>query len=241
MNLTTTISWFSAGVSSAVATKMAIDQIDRIIYQHIDDQESDTLRFVFDCERWFGKPVEIIQSPYKSVEAVCRAYRFIRSPWGAVCTKVLKRRLRMEWEVGNAFFRRFRYVWGFDATEQDRANDAEERMPDHLHVFPLIDCGMSKEEAHGYLDAAGINRPRMYELGYPNNNCIGCVKGGKGYWNKIRVDFPEEFAARCKLEREIGAHALKDCYLDELDPAAGRDMRIIVPECGAFCGSEADQ
>lgn len=32
----------------------------------------------------------------------------------------------------------------------------------------------------------------MYDLGYANNNCIGCVKGGIGYWNKIRIDFPEE-------------------------------------------------
>ncbi len=36
----------------------------------------------------------------------------------------------------------------------------------------------------------------MYDLGYPNNNCIGCVKGGMGYWNKIRKDFPEVFQKR---------------------------------------------
>ena len=33
-----TVSWFSAGVSSAVATKLIIDEVDRIIYTHIDDQ-----------------------------------------------------------------------------------------------------------------------------------------------------------------------------------------------------------
>ena len=31
----------------------------------------------------------------------------------------------------------------------------------------------------------------MYDLGYPNNNCIGCIKGGMGYWNRIRKDFPD--------------------------------------------------
>ena len=44
-----TVSWFSAGVSSAVATKLAIDDIDQIIYTHIDDQHPDTMRFVKDC------------------------------------------------------------------------------------------------------------------------------------------------------------------------------------------------
>ena len=33
-------------------------------------------------------------------------------------------------------------------------------------------------------------------MGYNNNNCIGCIKGGMGYWNKIRVDFPEVFEKR---------------------------------------------
>ena len=68
-----TISWFSAGGSSAVATKLMIDEIDSIIYTHIEDQHPDTLRFVKDCEQWFGKPVEILQSPYKTVQAACLA------------------------------------------------------------------------------------------------------------------------------------------------------------------------
>jgi hypothetical protein len=55
-----TVAWFSAGVSSAVATKLMIDEIDQILYTHIDDQHPDTLRFVRDCESWFGKPVEIL-------------------------------------------------------------------------------------------------------------------------------------------------------------------------------------
>jgi hypothetical protein len=42
-----TVSWFSAGVSSAVATKLEIESIDRIIYTHIHDQHPDTLRSPF--------------------------------------------------------------------------------------------------------------------------------------------------------------------------------------------------
>ena len=61
-----------------------------------------------------------------------------------------------------------------------------------------------KEVFGGISERLGIKRPIMYDLGYSNNNCIGCVKGGMGYWNKIREDFPEVFQARAKLEREIG-------------------------------------
>jgi len=31
---------------------------------------------------------------------------------------------------------------------------------------------------------------------------------GIGYWNKIRVDFPEVFKKRCKMERLIGGRIL---------------------------------
>ena len=63
-----TVSWFSAGVSSAVATKLLINEIDRIFYTHIEDQHPDTIRFLRDCEAWFGRPVEIQQSRYMTVE-----------------------------------------------------------------------------------------------------------------------------------------------------------------------------
>ena len=54
----------------------------------------------------------------------------------------------------------------------------------------------------------------------------------KGYWNKIRVDFPEVFAARAAMERDIGASCINGTFLDELDPEAGRTQKIIVDDCG---------
>ena len=232
---TTTVSWFSGGVSSAVATKLVIEQVDKIIYQHIDDQHEDTLRFVRDCEEWFGKPVEIIQSKYKSVENACRAMAYLNGVNGGACTRILKIRLRKEWEAQNRFFSNLRYVWGMDYGEATRIGDRIEAMPEEEHLFPLADRKLTKADAHGILREAGIARPKMYDLGFPNNNCVGCLKGGKGYWNKIRIDFPEVFEGRAKLERLIGGSCINGCYLDELDPEAGRDCKIIVPECGAMC------
>ena len=36
------VSWFSAGVSSAVATWLMRDVVDKILYIHIGDQHEDT-------------------------------------------------------------------------------------------------------------------------------------------------------------------------------------------------------
>ena len=93
---------------------------------------------------------------------------------------------------------------------------------------------LTKEDAHGLLEKLGIRRPAMYDLGYSNNNCIGCVKGGMGYWNKIRKDFPEVFERRAKLERDIGATCIKGIYLDELEEDRGSTKEIL-PECSLMC------
>lgn len=44
------VSWFSAGVSSFIATYLMRDKVDKIIYIHIDNQHPDSLRFVNVCK-----------------------------------------------------------------------------------------------------------------------------------------------------------------------------------------------
>jgi 3'-phosphoadenosine 5'-phosphosulfate sulfotransferase (PAPS reductase)/FAD synthetase len=231
-----TVSYFSAGVSSAVATKLMIGEIDRVMYTHIDDQHQDTMRFVRDCEAWFGKPVEVWQSPLKSVENACRFSGRIknRQGGGANCTRHLKKNVRKEFEAQHRDA--LRIVWGMDWNEQNRCEGIARAMPHFRHVFPLVERKMTKEHAHEVLRASGIRRPAMYELGYHNNNCIGCVNGGMGYWNKVRVDFPKVFAARAAMERALNFPCIaSDVWLDELDPERGRHEGPICDDCGIMC------
>jgi len=230
------VSWMSAGVSSAVATKLAIDNmgLDKVMYIHIDDQHPDSIRFVKDCEKWFNMPIETIQSPWKSVEKVLTNDFYVGID-GAKCTKVLKRTERIKWEYELPYGTNLVYIWGLDYDERDRAERLDKSMPQAQHICPLIDKKMTKVQAHEILKASGIKRPAMYELGYHNNNCIGCVKGGMGYWNKIRVDFPEVFKSRAKLERTAGRSYINGVTLDDLAPDRGRHAGPIVDDCGIMC------
>lgn len=97
------------------------------------------------------------------------------------------------------------------------------------------------DKCWSFLIALGVKRPVMYDMGYNNNNCIGCIKGGMGYWNKIRIDFPEVFESRAKLERDIGYSILKDCFLDELDPNRGRMSEEVMQDCNIFCYLALDE
>lgn len=229
------VCWLSAGVSSFVAGYLERDTIDKFIYIDIDDQHPDSMRFIKDCEKVLGKKVEILKSPYGSVENACKAMGYIKFGKGyAHCTNVLKKRIRKEWEYEHREYE-LTYVWGFDVDEKHRADNLEETMIEFHHCFPLIERGLTKADAHGLNAQLGVKRPIMYDLGYNNNNCIGCVKGGMGYWNKIRIDFPEVFEQRAKLERELDSRILKECFLDELEPNRGRMSEEVMEECGIFC------
>lgn len=228
------VCWLSGGVSSFIAAYLEREKLDLCMYIHIDDQHPDTMRFLGDCQKALGIGFEVIQSRYKSVNNVIRQFRFINSPYGAKCTDVLKRRVRKEWEYEHRD-KEITYIWGYDIEEKHRAERLTESMPEFKHIFPLIDRQLTKQDCHGILRELGIKRPMMYDLGYRNNNCIGCVKGGMGYWNKIRKDFPKVFEERAKLEREIGRSCIKGVFLDELDPNRGRFETEILEDCGMMC------
>ena len=243
MNRPYTIMWFSAGVSSAVAWKLAADQIDEVLYIHIDDQEDDTLRFIREVSEWVGKPCRILQhDEFKSVDEVCRKHRYMSGIAGARCTLTLKKEVREKWERENIDKYPFQYVMGYDAGETLRMERVRKMNPEFTYLFPLSDLKMHKEEVHQVLKASGIKRPRMYELGYHNNNCKGCLKAqSPSYWNKIRVDFPEVFKLRAELSDELGVKLVKvkgeRVSLSELDPEEGKGLEPIVDECGILCST----
>ena len=235
------IAWFSCGITSAVACKIALNKYDdvRIIYIETGSAHSDNERFIGDCERWFGKKIERRRSEkYNSVEDVLRDRKYINGVHGAPCTLKLKKEVRFKiedelktWDA---------QVFGFDFCEREinRAIRFNQQYPSAKAIFPLIERRITKEDALGILGRVGIKIPKMYTLGYSNNNCIGCVKGGIGYWNKIRRDFPDVFRRMSKLEREIGHSCLHDkggaIFLDELNPTAGKNDEL-QPSCSLFC------
>lgn len=231
------VCWLSAGVSSFVAGYFEKDTVDKFLYIDISDQHPDSMRFIKDCEEFLGKEIEILRSSeYHSVEECVRSFgyfKMVRTGF-APCTAYLKKRVRKQWEYDHKDSD-ITYVWGMDCNEKERADRLLDSMPEFNHCFPLIDRELDKQDVHGICTALGIKRPVMYDLGYNNNNCVGCLKGGMGYWNKIRVDFPDVFESRAKLERELNCRILKDCFLDELDPSRGKLLDEISTDCSIFC------
>lgn len=236
------IGWFSGGVTSAVACKKAIEQghdLD-IIYFETGAHHSDHLRFLSDCEKWFGQKITTMRNQkYADPIDVAIKDKYVNGPTGARCTLKLKKELRQKLEtIMDYDFQ----VFGFESETKQikRAERFSEQYPDAKGYFPLIEAGITKDDCFKLLHDTGIELPVMYKLGYSNSNCIGCFKGGMGYWNKIRRDFPGQFERTAKMERVVGASCIKGIYLDELDSEAGRHTDISLPECGVLCPVEMD-
>lgn len=248
-----TVCWFSCGAASAVATKIAIDDFGNapltVASIYLKREHSDNERFLNECSKWFARPVHQLRSrDYDADPHVV----FLRTGWlvgpkGAACTRILKRDVRTEFERPTD-----RQIFGFTYEEEARYEkflDAN----NHLTVdAPLIRHKLTKKDCLGLLQSAGIEIPVMYRMGYNNNNCIGCVKGGAGYWNKIRVDFPEVFEQMAQIEERLGPGRTTQAKayingvrrrvsLRELPVDAGWNEKEEDIECGAVCQMAADK
>lgn len=247
----TIVVWFSCGAASAVAAKKTIEiygktHTVRVVNNPVAEEDIDNRRFLKDVEAWLGLPVETALNPaYPSASArdVWAKRKFMSGPLGAPCTVALKKEARQEWERVNPhdFM-----VLGFTADEKVRHERFVKTERDN--VLPvLIDADITKQQCFAILKAAGIALPRVYAAGYPNANCLGCVKATSAtYWNHVRRVNPEVFADRATQSRALnvrlvrakvpGKPRVERIFLDELDPAEiGRPMKTMSVDCGIFC------
>jgi 3'-phosphoadenosine 5'-phosphosulfate sulfotransferase (PAPS reductase)/FAD synthetase len=229
------VSWWSGGVTSAVACKLALIKYSNVdlVFIETGSHHADMQRFKKDCEKWYKKQIITIQTEkFTDHFDVIERLKFINSPFGAPCTTQLKKRVRENFEKRNKIDG---YVWGFEIgeKEENRAFRVQESNQNFKHYFPLIDHKITKKKAIKILSKYNIKPPKMYELGYHNNNCIGCPKGGMAYWNKIKIDFPDLFIKMANLERKIGHSCIKGIFLDELKPTQGRKLPPLIADCGS--------
>lgn len=231
---------FSCGAASAVAAKITLAQYPdaQVVNAFIAEEHEDNRRFLADVEGWVGQLFTVLRDEKYGASAyeVFRRTRYTKGLYGAPCSRTLKRELLDRWARPSDI-----PVIGYTSEEQDRADgflDAHGGAGE----FPLIEAGLDKAACLAMVERAGLVLPLMYRMGYSNANCIGCVKGGAGYWNKVRRDFPERFEEMCRIEEGIGptSYLMRDRStgirfpLRQLDPKAGRHTTVL-PECGFSC------
>lgn len=240
----TIVVWFSCGAASAVAAKKTIELYGetnkiRIVNNPIVEEDPDNRRFLKDVEKWLGLTVESAVNPAYPTGSAVQVWedrKFMGSTLGAPCTMLLKKEARKLWEASN---KADHHVLGFTMDEKSR----HERfiLTERALLPVLIDAGITKEKCYEIVMKAGLELPRVYKMGYPNANCIGCVKAtSPSYWNHVRKMHPTVFQERADQSEKIGAKLVRvkgtRILLKDLDPKAkGHPLKSMDFECGIFC------
>lgn len=209
-----------------------------IINNPVKEEHEDNRRFLKDVEKWIGLPIiEATNTEIGTISAfdVWEKRKYMSGIHGAPCTEELKKRARYEFELNNKIDF---HVLGFTVDEKKRHDRFVKFERDNL-IPVLIDEGLTKLDCFKILQASGIELPFIYKLGYPNANCIGCVKSSSPtYWNLVREKHPEVFKQRAEQSRKIGCKLVevkkKRVFLDELSTDT-KGGKIKSWDCGIFC------
>lgn len=241
----TIVVWVSYGAASAAAAHETLRSYGllcdvRLVNNPVAEEDPDNLRFGRDLARWFKQPIIEHRNPafaHGSAVETWAQRKAMVFPHGAPCTAHLKKEARQDYE------RQHKVDWhvlGFTADEKNRYDRFV--LTERSNVLPvLIDAGLTKEDCADLIRSRGIELPRVYAEGYPNANCIGCVKAtSPTYWNLVRRTRPEVFQERAEQSRKLGArlvrHRGERIFLDELPAdAVGRPLKTMNIECGIFC------
>lgn len=234
------IAWFSSGAASAVMTKLALMENPEALPVQCDlgdSEDEDNRRFTADCEAWFGKPVLRIKSErFANIDEVFEKRKYLAGIAGAPCTSEMKVAPRLDFQRPSDL-----HLWGYtaDASDAARFERMQENYPEMRQRAPLIERGLTKEACLAMIERAGIKPPRVYAMGFPNANCIGCVKASSpNYWALVRKEFPEVFARRADQDDRFGGNRVRingeRVPLSQL-PADWPTTDAVAPRCDFLC------
>jgi hypothetical protein len=189
----------SGGTASAVAA-------DRVLTRYGHDattlwfadtswEDADLYRFLIDLESYWGKEIVRYKDGRNPLEVAEQA-SIIPSSKIAPCS------LKLKVEPFRKYLKKMEKPvtvhLGLDWTEQHRAvrpKATYEAMGGVSVDLPLMWEPIAKPPHRIITERWGIKTPRLYDLGFPHNNCGGrCVRQGIGEWVRLKATFPERFA-----------------------------------------------
>lgn len=235
------VCWISAGAPSAVAAKMVANAAGGngvvLAYCQTGAEHPDNERFLSDIERWIGLPVERLQSTeYSDTWDVWERRRYLAGINGAPCTGILKLAPRLAFQKPNDT-----HVFGYtdDAKDRKRASLLRENFFELNIQTPLIERHVNRKSVLAIIENADIRLPAMYGMGFPNNNCIPCVKAtSPNYWSAMRLHFPAQFQRMARLSRELDVRLCRIAderkFIDEI-PVNWPTLNPEAPSCDFLC------
>lgn len=204
---------FSGGVGSWAAAKRVVAEqgaaSTTLLFTDTNMEDEDLYRFLDDAAADIGVPVTRIADGRTPWE-VFHDSRYLGNTRIDPCSKVLKRDLARAWI--DALAGSVTVYLGIDWTEIHRYERAVPLWLPHTLRAPLCEEPMiDKQQVFELARDAGLRLPRLYDLGFPHNNCGGfCVKAGQGHFARLLATLPERYAEHEAKEEALRTYLGKD-------------------------------
>jgi hypothetical protein len=200
----------SGGLCSWFAAKRTIEWFgrDRVTLLFADTliEDPDLYRFLDDCEQDLRVPITRIADGRTPWDIFFKN-RFLGNTRVDLCSRILKRELLHKWYEENCDPRRSVTVIGLSYGERDRYERFRQRM--RVRGWRVMAPAMAPPHVDkaGMMTAlaqAGIALPKLYEEGFPHNNCGGfCVKQGQAGFRLLLQKRPKLYKYHEQKEQEF--------------------------------------
>ncbi len=205
---------FSGGIGSwAAAKRVWARNPDELILLFTDTktEDEDLYRFITEAaDNVDGELVTIADG--RDVWEVFFDNRMIGNTRADICSRVLKRDLARTWIEDNCDPDDTIIYMGIDWTEAHRYERARPRWEPWRLEAPLTESPLlSKTELFQWATDNDLRPPRLYDMGFPHNNCGGfCVKQGHAAFKNLLEQMPDRYAYHEQKEQEFREYVGKD-------------------------------
>lgn len=230
--MTTHINFCSGGIGSYICGKRVAAKhgTENLIHLFNDtkSEDEDLYRFLRESVALTGGELVCIADG-RDLWELFNDHGFIANTRVDVCSRTLKRELASNWikeryaepsirivEDGDDIYTEEEHnailYFGIDNSEYSRVAAILHNWKPYQVYFPLCSppfmtkCDMLKE-----CERDGLDPPRMYDEGFPHNNCNGfCVKGGQAHFLHLLNNRPAVFMENAGKERAFRTRTGKD-------------------------------
>jgi hypothetical protein len=210
---------FSGGLGSGITALIAYENnLDfNLIFADTLIEDEDLYRFNEDIAKAVNTEIIHLKDG-RTPWDVYKEKRWIGNTRTAHCSTELKTKQVQKWLDENAGVDD-PLVLGMDYSELDRIERAQKHWSPRPVISLLVEYNVFRPQWDRILEQWGIEKPRLYKMGWSHNNCGGfCCKAGLVQFERLYRTMPERYAHH---EREM------ERVMEDIGPTAKPFLRQV--------------
>lgn len=208
---------YSGGVGSWAAGMRTVERYGvantTLLFADTMMEDEDLYRFLHEGAEIIGVPVTRIADGRTPWE-VFHDERYLGNTRADPCSRILKRQMCDSWVKERYAPDECIRLVGMDSCQRERVRLAkiQQACAPYQTDAPLLwDSPLDKDMAKFLALKHGLKLPRLYDMGFPHNNCGGfCVKAGQASFALLYRAMPERYRWHEKQEEGLRIFLRKD-------------------------------